>query len=264
MAASQDKKTPEAATDQAPEILPPDLSKESADARLEGAAEQFPWMFARRTTTPLDPDPMNPAYARANLDETPATLLAFWFGPPGRPISLKARNRIWFGGGADVDRMIAGRFLDTVARLASGEALRWAMRGPRERLAAIIGLDQFSRSVFRGLPDAFENDALARRLTLDGLARGDDQKLAPLERWFMYMPLEHAEDVRLQRKSVKLFTELAASAPADLRPILTSALGHAKEHAATIRRFGRFPYRNIALGRESTPEEAGWLARRKR
>lgn len=209
-----------------------------------------------------DDDPMSPAYARTDIDETPDSVLYFWFGyAASRPELIADRQKLWFQKSFDTDRLIAHRFLDILARLSAGEALRWAARGPRERLAAIIVLDQFSRNIFRDTPAAFENDGLALSLARAGIAAGEDRKLAPIERWFLYMPLEHAESSTCQRVSIEKFSELAAVAPPEQRTAFMSALDYARRHAAVIRRFGRYPHRNAILGRISSTAEKSFLAK---
>lgn len=201
-------------------------------------------------------------YTRPNLDETPGSILHFWFAfSADRTSTVGDRVRLWFRGGFEADRLIAHRFSDIVAKLASGEALRWAARGPRERLAAIIALDQFTRSIFRGTPFAFENDPLALHLAKEGIAAGEDLHLKPVERWFLYMPLEHSESSTDQRRSVAKFAELMEIATPELRPHLASAYDFAKRHAKVISKFGRFPHRNAILGRTTTTAERKFLER---
>lgn len=207
-----------------------------------------------------DEDPYSPAYARTDIDETSGTILHFWFlHAAERSRLINDRVRFWFGGGFEVDKLIAHRFGDILAKLASGEARRWAARSPGERLAAVIALDQFSRSIFRGRREAFENDPLARELTMNAIASGEDLQLKPVERWFLYMPLEHSESATDQRRSLEKFRALLDNAPADARPAFASAYDYAQKHAAVIRRFGRFPHRNEALGRTSTTAELAFL-----
>ncbi len=207
-----------------------------------------------------DDDPLSPAYARSNIDETPETILHFWFGyVADRPALLAERNLLWFCGAYETDRMIANRFWDILARLASGLAPGWAARGPRQRLAAVVALDQFSRNMFRGTAAAFENDPLALRLALEGLAKGDDRPLAAIERSFLYLPLTHSESSTHQRMSVELSAQLAAEAPEPFRPYLERSLDFARRHAAIIRRFGQFPHRNALLGRISSSQEIAFL-----
>ncbi len=194
------------------------------------------------------------------MSETPDTILNFWFGDADAdPAAQDERMSFWFGGGPEADRLIAARFRDTLRELSSGEARRWAFAGPRERLAAVIGLDQFPRSIFRNTPASFETDPVALDLTKEGLVRGDDLHLRPLERWFLYMPLEHSETIADQRLSVAKFSELADQAPAGLERSLGIALDYARRHAAVIEEFGRFPHRNAILGRAPTPAEAKFL-----
>lgn len=209
-----------------------------------------------------DEDPYSPAYMRLDLDETPGSILHYWFDySADRASVLQDRIPLWFGGGFELDRSIAYRFTSIVAKLASGEALRWAAQGPRERLAAIIALDQFSRQIFRDTPAAFENDALALALAREGIRREEDLALKPAERWFFYMPLEHSESATDQRRSVEKFGELLALATPELRPYLATAYDYAKRHAKVIAKFGRFPHRNDILGRTTTSAEKAFLKR---
>lgn len=209
-----------------------------------------------------DEDPYSPAYARLDLEETPGTILHYWFDySADRALLLPDRIRMWFRGGFQLDRIIAHRFTSVVAKLASGEALRWAEQGPRARLAAVLALDQFSRHIFRGTPFAFENDPLALSLTKEGMRRGEDMLLKPVERWFFYMPLEHSESATDQRRSVEKFAELLEDATPELRPHLASAYDYARRHAKVISRFGRFPHRNAILGRTTTSAEKAFLVK---
>ena len=115
-------------------------------------------------------------------------------------------------------------------------------------------LDQFTRNIFRDTPRAFAGDARALATADEAIARGFDRELAPYERWFLYMPFEHAEDVAAQHRSLGLFGALAKEMGDD------GALDWARKHAEVIFRFGRYPHRNAILGRASTPEEEAFLA----
>jgi uncharacterized protein (DUF924 family) len=176
-------------------------------------------------------------------------VLEFWFGPPGMPDALQER---WFKRDPAFDAAIRGRF---------GGAVEWALgplrveaADPRGALALVILLDQFPRNLFRGTARAFAGDARARRIASRAIAAGWDQALAPVERMFLYLPFEHSEAATDQERSVTLFTALpAASWHAE-------CLGYAEAHRDVIRRFGRFPHRNQALGRASTEEELAYLA----
>lgn len=191
---------------------------------------------------------------------TPQPLLDFWFDDAlDQPVKLGQRMKVWFGGGPKVDAEIRDRFGSTVAALGAGLADMWATRGPRERLAAIIGLDQFSRSIHRKSPKAFANDPLALYLAKEGIENGEDQQLPPAARMFIYLPLEHSENMDDQRESVRLFEALAREADDATREMFASALDYARRHADVIAKFGRFPHRNDVLGRASTPEEIAWV-----
>ena len=121
-------------------------------------------------------------------------------------------------------------------------------------LAQTLVLDQFPRNLFRGQARAFAGDAQARAIALQLIDSGAHLALHPLQRWFVYLPLEHAEDLALQERSVALFSALAADAG------MADALDYAERHRDVIHRFGRFPHRNAALGRASTAEELAYLA----
>jgi uncharacterized protein (DUF924 family) len=229
------------------------------------ASEREDWL-KRYNIPPIPPaeaedeDPLSGKYLRFDLDETPGSILHYWFAwSADRPATLGDRMSLWFGGGFELDRIIAHRFTSIVAKLASGEAVRWAAHGPYERLAAIVALDQFSRSIFRGTPGAFENDPLALRLAKDGIARHEEKQLKPVERWFLYMPLEHSEAMEDQTLSVAKFTELLSAATPETQRHFASAFDYAKRHAEVIRKFGRFPHRNEILGRPSTDAEIAFL-----
>jgi uncharacterized protein (DUF924 family) len=228
------------------------------------ASERDEWLKRYNISpTPVefeDDDPLSSRYVRWDLEETPGSILHFWFAfSADRPSTLNDRMSLWFGGGFELDRAIAHRFTGIVAKLASGEAWRWAARGPLERLAAVIALDQFTRSIFRNTPGAFENDALALRLTKEAIATREDRLLKPVERWFLYMPLEHSESATDQRRSLEKFSGLLSEATPETQPHFASAYDFARRHANVIRKFGRFPHRNAILGRTSTSAERSFL-----
>ena len=134
----------------------------------------------------------------------------------------------------------------------SGEFSKWAEQA-EACLALIVLLDQFPRNLFRGTRRAFEADFMARKATRLALAREYDRTLRPVERMFVYLPLEHSEHLPDQELCLRLMKELAGFR--ETRDIHIWA----EKHLVIIRRFGRFPHRNIALGRESTAEEIEFL-----
>jgi len=177
-------------------------------------------------------------------------VLQFWFGEPGSAESLRSRD-LWFTKSEATDRLIADRFGAIVEDAILGKHDVWAA-SPRGALALILVLDQFTRNIFRGTPRAFAGDARALALATRLVDTARDLALAPMERWFVYMPFEHSERLVDQYESVRLFERLAADG-------LDAPLDWARRHFDVVARFGRFPHRNAILGRESTPEEAEYL-----
>jgi uncharacterized protein (DUF924 family) len=193
-------------------------------------------------------------------------LLDFWFGPrPYAAAAVRQRMAFWFGGDSPEmtemrDRDLESRFATLMQRALAGELAPWA-DSPRRRLALILLLDQLPRNIRRGTAQAFAGDAEALRLTQEGIDQAADAALDPVERIFFYMPLQHAESLEVQEQSVSVFRRLAGEVPADLRALFEGVTGYALRHHDIVRRFGRFPHRNAALGRSSTEEETLWLAR---
>ena len=174
--------------------------------------------------------------AENRIDE----ILRFWFE--------ELQPQDWFVRSEAVDRTIRARFLGVHDELSRGAELA-VPASAREALAAVIVLDQFPRNLFRGSPRAFATDALALSLAQQAIAAGLDRKLSTQERMFLYMPFQHAEDRVVQERSVELFASLGAA----------ESLDFARRHKEVIDRFGRFPHRNAALGRESTPQELEFM-----
>ncbi|HEV2540973.1 MAG TPA: DUF924 family protein [Frateuria sp.] len=178
-------------------------------------------------------------------------VLDFWFAD---------ENTVrWFLRDVDFDQAIRARFAGTLEAAANDELDSWALT-PHGWLALLIVLDQFSRNIHRGDARAFALDGKAQALALAGLERRDDEALEPLERVFAYLPLEHAEDLALQWRSVTLFRALALQATPTSRGQYENFLDYARRHCEVITRYGRFPQRNAALNRASTPDELAYLA----
>jgi uncharacterized protein (DUF924 family) len=177
---------------------------------------------------------------------TPDDVLDFWFAG-----DADAFRKLWFEADTDFDAACA-KFADALRDAKAGALDRWTDT-PRGTLALVILLDQFSRNLHRGSPEAFAADAKAREIARSAVAQGIDQGLAPMERMFVYLPFEHSEDIADQDESVRLF--------ATLRDALgEESMRYTEAHRDVIRRFGRFPHRNAALGRVSTPDELAYLA----
>ena len=178
-------------------------------------------------------------------------ILDFWLAPPdsrerGRPRSC------WFAKSSAFDEEVRDRFGDTHDAARTGALDAWRAR-PLSALALAIALDQFPRNVFRGDPRAFAADPRALEVARGIVAAGFDRVLLPVERWFVYLPFEHAEDLDAQRESLRLFESLAGE------PDGAGAFAYAMRHYAVIERFGRFPHRNAILGRASTAAEVDFL-----
>ena len=186
-------------------------------------------------------------------------ILDFWFGPPSSNAVIAARQgKLWFGKSAVNDQAVACRFADTLIDATAGRLVHW-MATPRGRLALVIVLDQFPHHIHRDRPQAFATDPQALALSLAALDIGEEAQLSPIERVFLYLPLEHAESLALQERAVALFDALARDAADDERALFDNFLDYAIKHRDVVARFGRFPHRNAILGRASTPEETEFL-----
>lgn len=169
-------------------------------------------------------------------------VLRFWFE--------ETAGADWFKKSDEVDARIRARFRTLYERLAAQDG-DLAATGAPARLATVIVLDQFSRSLFRGDPRAFAADPLACRLSRAAITCGLDTGMTKHERLFLYLPFEHSEDAVDQELSVNLISALGDEA-------LTR---WAVAHKVIIDRFGRFPHRNAVLGRRSTTDEIAFLRR---
>lgn len=174
-------------------------------------------------------------------------ILDFWFGP--LPHAARAE---WFRKDPAFDAAIAARFGAEVEAALLGAFRDWHSDA-RPALARVLLLDQFTRNVFRDTPRAFAGDDEALAVASAVVDAGLDRALDAFERWFIYLPFEHAESAAMQQRSLELFTRLADDT-GDRSP-----LEWAEKHAAIVRRFGRYPHRNAILGRVSTPEEIAFL-----
>ena len=197
-----------------------------------------------------------------NVTAQAQEVLDFWFTPdPGQPAD--AMRTAWFKKDAAFDAKIRDRFGALIDQAIGGGLQDWDQQDPAGALARILLLDQFTRNVYRGTPQAFAGDALALAAAQALVASGQDLALAPLQRSFVYLPYEHAEDLAQQDLAVALYARLAAdpavTASAELAKGIAGMLDYAHKHHAVIARFGRFPHRNAILERPSTLEEQEYL-----
>ncbi|NMA97044.1 MAG: DUF924 domain-containing protein [Phyllobacteriaceae bacterium] len=169
----------------------------------------------------------------------PEELIQFWFVEHG--------YEDWFGGDAVFDEKCT-RFAGLHAQASRGEL--WSWRETSEgRLAEIVLLDQFSRQLLRGSPEAFAQDKMALALAQEAIAGGHDMAVDRDWVTFFYLPFMHAESLVIQDEGVRLYEAMGDE----------KSLDYMKAHRDTVARFGRFPFRNKALGRTSTPEEIAYM-----
>jgi len=192
-----------------------------------------------------------PRWQRLLAPSAAQAVLNFWFGAIGSTTDGKQRAE-WFRKDDAFDTRVRARFGASIDAALAGGLQDW-LTSPWGRLAYVVLMDQLTRNAHRGTARAFAGDALALREALALLDSG--VAFEPLAQWFVLLPLEHAEDLVLQDRSVQEFERLAA------RDVgLAGALDYAHRHREVIARFGRYPHRNALLGRESTAEELAFLA----
>ncbi|MFC6631993.1 DUF924 family protein [Microbulbifer taiwanensis] len=191
----------------------------------------------------------------------PKEILTFWFGRPqldAVPDDLHRQR--WFAGGEEFDHRIDDYFSDTVEAALDGELASWRQTLEGE-VALVLACDQFTRNIYRGTSRAFAGDPLALETALAIIERGDDRQMGLYQRAFLGMPLEHSELPEMQQRSVDYFNRLRLDYlnGADGAAQAESFYQYALAHREVIDKFGRYPHRNQALGRESTSAEQKWL-----
>jgi uncharacterized protein (DUF924 family) len=167
-------------------------------------------------------------------------VLSFWYE--------ETDPKLWWTADPGFDALIRRRFLALLQQATAGELYEWRMTA-RGRLAEIIVLDQFSRNVYRGTPQAFSQDPMALTLAQEAVAAGVLRSLEPVERSFLLLPYMHSESRKIHAVAEALYKEFAPAANYDFE----------LKHKAIVDRFGRYPHRNEILGRTSTPEEVEFL-----
>ncbi len=186
-------------------------------------------------------------------------LLDWWFGSAVTAAEVAvARGGLWFGKQDSQDNQARERFSEQVELALRGDLADWMVE-PEGWLALVLLLDQLPRMISRDTPHAFAGDRRAQQLVRAGLAQGWDAALTPIQRVFIYLVLEHAEDLPSQVEAVARFAALRADALAAEDQLFADYLAYAERHRRVIARFGRFPHRNSILGRVSTAEEVSFL-----
>jgi len=174
-----------------------------------------------------------------NEAAAPAEVLAFW---------RAAGPQKWFKKDAVFDADIRSRFLSTYEAAVAGRLTDWEATS-EGTLALLIVLDQFPRNMFRGDGRTYAADAAARAVADRAIAKGFDQQVAHGERRFCYLPFMHSEVLADQERCLQVSRRFGNA----------EFTKYAEQHADIIRRFGRFPHRNLLLGRTTTPEEQAFL-----
>lgn len=182
------------------------------------------------------------------IDPAAQEVLDFWFGK-GHDVQRPE----WFRKDPAFDAQIRERFGPLVEQALQGGLAEWPTQAP-SALARIVLLDQFTRNIHRDSAKAFAGDAHALAAARAMVATGQDRALRPVQRLFVYLPFEHAENLSAQDEAVRLFSALGDDAPE-----LKGLMEWVRRHRDVIQRFGRFPHRNAVLGRDSTPEERAFL-----
>jgi uncharacterized protein (DUF924 family) len=187
-------------------------------------------------------------------------VLSFWLESPATTAhALTQKIQRWYQGTPELDLEIDARFGNLVERALDGGHEDWT-DSPLGSLALIIVLDQFARNLHRGTRRAYAGDVRALALALRMLERGETAAFELEAQLFAMMPLVHAEDLKMQDRAVELADQMVVAATnEDLRAVWSTGATRTRHYRDVIRRFGRFPGRNIALGRTSTTQELAFL-----
>jgi len=186
-------------------------------------------------------------------------VLNFWFGDKDSMEEInREKSALWWSKNETVDNEIQSKYADLVIKVHSDEMSHWC-QSAEGTLASIICLDQFPRNIFRDRPESFQYDSKALRFSKILIEEDKDKQLTPLERVFSYLPFEHSENPEDQIISLSLYDELRQVVPCDVKEIFDGFYDFAVRHHAIIERFGRFPHRNVILGRRSTKSELEFL-----
>lgn len=197
---------------------------------------------------------------QSHILEEAQKVLDFWFGLLISKTDItEKKSLMWFVNGANYDDIIRVKFKSLHKQASEGQLKYWE-NSPKNLLAHIILLDQFSRHIYRNSAKSFAQDRQAIQLVCEGIDAGHDQKLFFVERQFFYMPLMHAENLDMQNLSVKMFARLRDEVPDELKELYSRTLSFAESHHFVISKFGRFPELNKILGRESTDAEMEFLS----
>lgn len=177
------------------------------------------------------------------MRDTQSEILNFWFS--------ETKPAQWFQKNVDFDEEIRARFEQDYKLAVQGIYDGWD-GGEKGALALVILLDQFPRNMYRATEQAFASDSKALEVAKKAVLKGFDTLLNTQEKTFLYLPLEHSENLDDQHQSVQLFAKLKGDDPV--------VYDYAKRHYDVIKKFGRFPHRNAILGRKNTKLEEEYLS----
>jgi len=183
----------------------------------------------------------------------------YWFGPADDwQQVLKDNAQRWFGGGEAMDSEIRNQFATTLESAQGGELDEWqdSIIGV---MALVLLTDQFPRHIHRGKTQAFAYDSLSLNSCLRGIDRGIDSAMSPVQQVFFYLPLQHAEDLQAQARSIEMMELRSGQCGEEFKAFMENSLDYARQHHDIIQRFGRFPHRNQILNRANTEEEQNFL-----
>jgi uncharacterized protein (DUF924 family) len=180
----------------------------------------------------------------------------FWFGElDSNGLCVDDKHPLWFTANKATDDYCREHFGASLALAQRGQLHQWA-ETDRGLIALVVLLDQFSRNIYRGTPQAFAQDTAGLNLALESIGSGRHEHLPLIQRVFLYLPLEHCEDLSVQDSCVALFENLTTLTD---HPQFTGFTRYAIAHRNVIAQFGRFPHRNRILGRVSSTEELDYL-----
>ena len=187
-------------------------------------------------------------------------VLNFWFGlDTDDAKTAQSQAKLWWSKNDDLDAAIRDGFANLTEQALQKELTGWENTA-EGRLALVILCDQFPRNMYRNTPESFAYDAQARAYCEAGLQAQADRQLRHIQRVFFYLPLEHSESLADQDRAVALYDALRQEVPETQRETFEGFYQFAIKHRAVIQRFGRFPHRNVILGRTSTAEEVKFLS----
>ena len=188
-------------------------------------------------------------------------IVDFWFGSAQDTQTIcDQKKSLWWQKNQETDQLIKSQYGELVDEVYSGNCEEW-LKTSAGVLASIITLDQFPRNIYRGSERSFAYDHRALEISKQMMADGGHQDLSLIQRVFAFLPYEHSENMDDQVTSIKLFEELVQLAPDNEKEVFKGFYDFALKHHEIIEKFGRYPHRNIILGRNSTKEELAFLER---